>query len=158
MALLTRILAATALLLVLFWLFRLAMGLRYAKLKREQERLAEEARGRRVVAEVPTPAGDLVLFLEDVAGFRWGSQDLSKSELDGVRLLVNGRVIDSRQRPGVALPAAGWEEAQEGRERWDVLLHLGGGRVLQIPCGSLREGVSREAAQRVFAAVARAIA
>lgn len=151
-------LAAAALLLLLFWLFRFAMGLRYAKLRREEDRLAEEARGRRIVAEVPSQTGELALFLEDEAGFQWGGQGLHKSEIEGVRLLVNGRAVDVRQRPGVVLPPAAWDAEHEGRERWDVLVYLEGGRSLEIPCGSLREGVSREAAQRVFAAVSKAVA
>lgn len=158
MASLIQWLAAAALLLVLLWLFRFAMGLRYAKLRREEDRVAEEARGRRLVAEVPSHAGDLVLFLEDPAAFRWGGQELHKAEIEGVRLLVNGRAVDVRQRPGVALPPAGRDEEHEGREAWDVLVYLEGGRSLEIPCGSLREGVSREAAQRVFAAVSKAVA
>lgn len=158
MAMLTQILAVAALLLGLVWLFRFAMGLRYAKVRREQDRRDEEAKGRRVVAEVPTGTGELVLFLEDPAGFQWGGQQLQKSEIQGVRLLVNGRAVEVRQRPGVALPPAGWDEEHEGRERWDVRVYLEGGRSLEIPCGSLREGVSREAAQRVFAAVSKAVA
>lgn len=158
MASLIQWLAAAALLLLLFWLFRFAMGLRFAKLRREEDRLAEEARGRRVVAEVPSQTGELALFLEDPIGFQWGGQELGKSEIEGVRLLVNGRVVDTRQRAGALLPPAGWEEEREGRERWDVLVSLAGGGAVSIACGSLREGVSREAAQRVFAAVAKAIA
>lgn len=158
MASLIQWLTAAALLLVLFWLFRFAMGLRYAKVTREQDRLAEAAKGRRIVAEVPSQAGELALFLEDPAGFQWGGQELQKSAIQGVRLLVNGRAVDARQRPGVALPPAGWDEEHEGRERWDVRVYLEGGRSLEIPCGSLREGVSREAAQRVFAAVSKAVA
>lgn len=154
---LVRLLAAAALLSILFWMFRFAMGLRYAKLRREEERLAEEAQGRRLVAEVPTHGGDLVLFLEDQAAFRFGEQELRKAEIEGARLVLNGRVVDARQRPGAALPAAGWHEEHDGRERWDVLVYVAGGRECAIPCGSLREGVSREAAERVFAAVAQAI-
>jgi hypothetical protein len=52
----------------------------------------------------------------------------------------------------------GWDEEHDGRERWDVLVHLAGGGRFEIPCGSLREGVSREAAQQVFAAMAQAVA
>jgi hypothetical protein len=149
-------LAAAALLATLFWLFRLAMGLRYAKVVRERERQALLAQGRRLVAEVPAANGELQLFVEDALGFRWGESRLAKAELDGVRLLVNGRVVDARQRPGLQLPPSEQPE-REGRERWDVLASLAGDRSLLIPCGSLGEGVSREAAQRVFDALARAL-
>ena len=55
------------------------------------------------------------------------------------------------------LPADGPDQDYEGRERWDVVLRLAGGELLTIPCGTLREGVSREAARDVFDAVARAL-
>lgn len=158
MSFLIRLVSAAALALLLFWLFRFAMGLRYAKLRREEERRAEQAKGRRLVAEVPTHAGDIVLFLEDASAFLWGEHDLRKGEIEGARLMLNGRVIDTCQQPGATLPDAGWDEEYDGRERWDVLVYLRGGRAFEIPCGSLREGVSREAAQRVFTAVAQAIA
>jgi hypothetical protein len=149
-------LAGAALLAALFWLFRFAMGLRYAKVVRERERRALEARGRRLVAEVPAANGELGLFVEDAAGFALGDVALAKAELVGVRLLVNGRVVETRQQPGLRLPESVVTE-REGRERWDVLASLSGDRSVVIPCGSLGEGVSREAAQRVFAALARAL-
>lgn len=155
---LVRLLAATAFLGLVMWLFRLAMGLRYVKVLREQERRRHEAAGRRLVAEAPTHDGDLVLVLEDRAAFHWGQEPLPKAEILGVRLILNGRVIDALARPGVALPEAGWSEEYEGRERWGVRLDLVGGRSFAIPCGALREGVSREAAQQVYAAIARALA
>jgi hypothetical protein len=156
MAPLIQWLAAAALLALLFWLFRFAMALRYAKVVRERERRALERQGRRLVAEVPATNGELLLFVEDALGFSWAELRLPKAELAGVRLLVNGRVIDARQRPGLQLPPSGLPE-REGRERWDVLASLEGGRTVEIACGSLGEGVSRDAAQRVFAALARAL-
>ena len=158
MSFLIRLLTAAALLLSLFWMFRFAMGLRYAKLRREEERRAEQAKGRRLVAELPTHTGDVVLFLEDASLFLWGEQELRKGEIVGARLMLNGRVVDTCQQREAALPSAGWDEEHDGRERWDVLVYLRGGRAFEVPCGSLREGVSREAAQRVFGAVAKAIA
>lgn len=155
--LLIRLLAAGALLLLLFWLFRLAMGLRWAKLSREAERLALEAAGRRLVAELPDHEGVLVLFFEDAAAFRWGERALSKDQILGLRLMLNGRVVDERARTGFELPAVGWEQEFDGRERWDVLVHRSDGRRLDIPCGSLREGVSREAARQVFEAMAKTL-
>ena len=46
-------------------------------------------------------------------------------------------------------------EGYEGRERWDVFIYCRD-RTEAVPCGSLREGVSREIAGRVFEAVRRA--
>ena len=40
----------------------------------------------------------------------------------------------------------------EGRETWDVVLYLEDGATRVVPCGTLREGVSREIAARVFRA------
>ena len=150
-------LAAAALLLALAWLFRFAMGLRYAKVVRERERRALAQLGRRLVAEVPAASGELRLFVEDPAAFHWEGETLAKAEVVGARLLVNGRVVESRARPGATLPPARTEE-REGRERWEVRVSLVGGGEVEIPCGSLGEGVSREAAQRVFAALGQALA
>jgi hypothetical protein len=147
-------LAAAGLLVVLLWsLFRLAMGLRWAKLSREQARQAEETRGRRVVAEIPAGEGDLTLFLEDDRGFYWGAVEVRKPDVAGARLLLNGGVIGSFSRGGWALPEPPSPEEFEGRERWDVILYLRDGRRPLVPCGWLREGVSREIAARVFEAV-----
>jgi hypothetical protein len=156
---LVRILAAAAFLLLLGALFRLAMALRFARLRREQERRAEEARGRRVVAEAPDLRGEIVLVLEDAAGLYWAGRGVTKRELRGAQLLLNRRVLEQAARAGEALapPAPGADE--DGvRERWDVALHLRGGEVVEVPCGTLREGVSREAAHAVFAAARKAIA
>ena len=152
-----RLLAAVALALALWHAFRLAMGLRYAKRSREQARSAEEARGRRVVAEIPTGDEGLAFFLEDAEGFYWGASEARKPEVLGARLLLNGGVMGACVRDAVALPAPPAAEEYEGGERWEVALHLAGGRCAVVPCGSLREGVSREIAGRVFEAVRRAV-
>jgi hypothetical protein len=47
-------------------------------------------------------------------------------------------------------------EQYEGRERWEVALFLDRGEE-RIACGSLREGVSRDVAGRVFEAVRAAV-
>lgn len=147
-------LAGIVLLLVVFSLFRLAMGLRWAKITRERARAAEESKGRRVVAELP--AGDeLLLLLEDEASFQWGDRRVDKSALAGVRMLLNGGILGEYARPGVRLEAPAGREDGDGRERWEVVLYLREGTET-IPCGSLREGVSREIARRAFAAVKEA--
>jgi hypothetical protein len=143
---------AAALLIVLLWsLFLLAMGLRFTKLAREAARQAEREQGRRVVAELPVTE-QVVLFLEDDAGFVWGGQRAGKEEIAGARVLLNGGVIGAWALRG-ALPEPPLAEVYEGRERWEVELYLRDGRRLQVPCGTLREGVSREAALAVFEAV-----
>jgi hypothetical protein len=130
------------------------MALRWSKVVREGSRSAEESRGRKVVAEIPL-LDQLLFFLEDDAGFYWGGSQARKSEIVGARMLLNGGVIGSFGRPGAALPDPPAAEEYEGRERWDVLVYCRG-RTEAVPCGSLREGVSREIAARVFAAVRRA--
>ena len=146
-------LGAGLVLLVFVWrAFRLAMALRYERLLRDEARRAEEGRGRRVVAEVPSHEGDVYLFLESPEAFEWRGQRVAKAEIRGCRLLLNGGLMATAARPGVTLPDPGAPEAFEGRERWDVRLHTSSGD-LDVPCGMLREGVSREAARAVFEAV-----
>jgi hypothetical protein len=60
-------------------------------------------------------------------------------------------------RPGAALPDPGTPEEYEGRERWDVRLYSSQG-LADVPCGTLREGVSRDAARAVFDSVRRSLA
>lgn len=147
--------AAGALLALALWaLFRLAMGLRWAKAEREAARSAEEGRGRQVVAEIPL-AQDVVLFLEDDERLYWGGQQVRRAEIAGARLLLNGGIISAFSRNGVRLPDPPPPEEFEGRERWDVVLYLEGGADRIVRCGEVREGVSREAAARVFEAACR---
>jgi hypothetical protein len=149
---LVRIVAGLALLAGLFVVFRFAMGLRWAKLQRERARAAVERDGRRIVAELPL--GEAVdLFLEDAAGFRWGGGAVAHAEIAGARLLLNGGVMASCARPGLALPEPPPPEEFEGRERWEVLVHVRDGNARTVRCGTVREGVSREAASRVFEAI-----
>jgi hypothetical protein len=145
--------AAAALALVLFSIFRYAMALRAAKVARLSWRESEEARGRRVVAEIPGSGDDMSMFLEDGAGFYWGASEVRKSELRGARLRLNRGILASWARPGAVLPDPESAEDFEGRETWDVVLYLHDGGTRVIPCGTLREGVSREIATRVFNAV-----
>jgi hypothetical protein len=134
----------------------MAMAMRYARVVREDARRAMESRGRRVVAEVPSHSGDVYLFLEADESFEWQGQVLPKADIIGCRLLLNGGLMATAARPGVALPAPSAPEDFEGRERWEVRLYSGQAAV-DVPCGTLREGVSREAARAVFQAVREAV-
>jgi hypothetical protein len=150
--------AALLVLLALLWsLFRLSMGLRWAKVSREGARREEEARGRRIVAELPSPEGRLGFFAEDHAGFYWPGGEAGKSAMRGARLLLNGGVVAAAARAGASLPDPPVTEPFEGRERWEVALYLAGGRAVTVACGTVREGVSREIATRVFEAVRAAV-
>ena len=150
---LIRLAALGLLLVVLFRLFRLAMGLRYAKHLREAARATEEARGATVVAELPLSEAEVAFLTEDAEAFRWGSARLRKDAIRGARLLVNGAVLQEFALEGARLPTPEVPEEYEGRERWEVGVHLADGGTAVIPCGTLREGVSREIAGRVFEAV-----
>jgi len=154
---LVQVLALAALVFVLWTVFRFAMGLRWAKVSREGARAAEQARGRRVVAEIPVSEDEIVFFVEDDAGFYWGGRHARKRDIRGARLLLNGAVMASFVRPGEPLPETTPPEAYEGGEKWEIVLYLDGGREERITCGRLREGVSRELAGRVFATVRAAL-
>jgi hypothetical protein len=151
--------AALLALLALLWsLFRLSMGLRWAKVSRESERRKEEARGRRIVAEVPSPDGTLGFFAEDHAGFYWPGGEAGKSGLLGARLLLNRGVIAAAARKGASLPEPPAPEPFEGRERWEVALYGVDGTLVTVGCGTVREGVSRDIGTRVFEAVRSSLA
>jgi hypothetical protein len=109
------------------------------------------------VAEAPDERGEIVLVHEDADGFYWGERSVEKTAIAGARLMLNRIGVDEAVRPGVRLVRAQPAERDESRERWDVQVHLAAGGVVEIPCGSLREGVSREAAAAVFAALRRTI-
>jgi hypothetical protein len=154
---LIRILAASALAAFLWSVFRLAMGLRYSKIAREASRRDEEAAGRRIAAEIPGAEGDLTLFLEDAEGFYWRGSSTRKSGIVGVRLLLNGLAVGAASRGGAELPPLDPLPEDDGSERWEVRVDLTEGGVWVVPCGRLREGVSREIAARVYEAVRRSV-
>jgi hypothetical protein len=153
---LVRLLALAALLALLWSLLRFAMGLRFAKLSREEQRRALEVRGHRVVAELPLEEG-VVFFTEEPAAFAWGEARVEKQSLVGARLVLNGAVVAEARRAAAALPAPIAPAPYEGRERWEVVLYARGTPPLTVRCGTLREGVSREAATAVFEAARGAL-
>jgi hypothetical protein len=152
-----QVLALLALVLALWTVFRFAMGLRWAKVSREDARAAEQARGRRVVAEIPLSDDEIVFFVEDEAGFYWGGRQARKRDIRGARLRLNGAVMASLSRVGERLPEPAAPEEYEGGERWEIALYLSGGREERVACGTLREGVSREIAGRIFQAIRSAV-
>ena len=90
-------LAALALLLVALWrVFRLAMGLRFAKVSREEARAAEEGSGRSVVAELPLSDAEVVFLVEDAEAFRWGRAHVAQARHQ--RRPADG---ERRRAPGV---------------------------------------------------------
>jgi hypothetical protein len=155
---LIQIVAAALFLFVLFTLFRFAMGLRWAKLSREAGRASAAEAGRRVVAELPLPSGEVVFLVEDAEAFAWGTTRVMKAAVAGARMRLNGAVLAEHARERARLPPPEPPGEYEGGERWDVALYGEDGYLASIPCGVLREGVSREVAAAVFEAVRRAIA
>src|SRR5262249_41487603 len=125
---------------------------RLAKLDREEARVAEEARGRRVVAELPVAGSGTQFLLEDETSFHWGAATLPKADIAGARLLLNGGVL-KEFAGGSLLPPLDPPREYEGGELWVVLVYRRSGGRAEIPCGALREGVSREIAGRAFAAI-----
>jgi hypothetical protein len=79
---------------------------------------------------------------------------VEKADVVGCRLLLNGAMMAQTALPGTALPEPTPPEEMEGRERWDVRLYVREGRAWDVPCGTLREGVSRDAARAVYEAAA----
>lgn len=155
---LIQILAFAVFFYFLFSLFRFAMGLRAAKLAREDERASAQDEGRQVVAELPLPSGEVAFLAEDSVSFSWSETRVAKADIAGVRMRLNGGVLAEHARDGLRLPPPSPPEEYEGRERWDVAVYGTEGLLASIPCGTLREGVSREVASTVFAAVKRAVA
>ena len=153
-----QIVAAVAFLLFAFSLFRLSMGLRWAKVSREAARNEVLDRGGRLLAELPLPSGEVAFLVEDATGFAWGEERCEKARVEGVRMRLNGGVLAEFVKEGVRLPSPEPPEEYEGRERWDVALFGTEGLLAAIPCGILREGVSREVAAIVFEAVKRGLA
>lgn len=153
---LVRVLAAAALVLLLWWAFRLAMGLRWSKIEREAARRRELETGRRVVAELPLPEG-VVFFVEDDEALHWGVQSVPRPQVVGARLLLNSAVVSAAARPGALLPDPPAPEDEPGREKWEVLAYLRDGSALAVRCGTVREGVSRDAARAVFDALRREV-
>jgi hypothetical protein len=160
----------------------LATTLHFFRRRRFSAREAERARGRTIVAELPT-SDDLTLFSEDPDRFYYGERTIDKALIVAVRVLINGEPIAeviARSHPhtpamnlatqrgwgggGPAPPDRGTEpgapevtdDPPEGiaRDRWDVAIESVTGTVI-VECGAIREGISRELAQAVFEAVRR---
>ena len=147
---------AALLFLAAVWIpLRFALGLRYAKVVREEAREAQAGPRRR---RDPVGRGSR-RFLHRIGRRIRAALDgrVAKADVVGGRLLLRGGAIGEFARAGVSLPAAAPSSDYEGRERWDVVLHLADGSITTIACGILREGVSRDVATRVFEAVRAAL-
>jgi hypothetical protein len=137
----------------------LATTLTTYRKRRRRTRDAEQARGRRIVAEIPGD-DDLRLFTEDDRQFHYGDRSIDKAAIAAVRVLINGAPIaayvSSRFATASTSQPTSFEDRPEGiaRDRWDVALERPDG-VLLVECGAIRERVSQELARAVFDAVRR---
>jgi hypothetical protein len=135
----------------------LATTLHYYRRRRRSAQQSEEARGRTIVAELPT-AERLVLFSEDDGHFYYGDRPIDKLAIVAVRVLINGApiaaVVSTRHSHGGDRQPTSFEDRPEGiaRDRWDVAIETTAGTAL-VECGAIRERVSQELARKVFDAV-----
>ncbi len=167
------ILAAVIALGLLALAASLATTLRFYRQRQRTAREAERARGRTIVAELPT-SEDLVLFSEDEGSFHYGDRSIEKHTIAAARVLINGapivQVFSRRYAQRAAAHSASFEDRPEGiaRDRWDVAIDIiptprepGSAEVpittVLVECGAIRERVSQELARTVFEAVKRSI-
>jgi hypothetical protein len=135
----------------------LATTLRVYRRRRQQARDAQQALGRRIIAELPI-SDELVLVTEDARHLYYGAREIDKARIAAVRVLINGSPIASyvsrRHAAGAPIQATSFEDRPEGiaRDRWDVAIETADGTTL-IECGAIRERVSQELARTVFDAV-----
>jgi hypothetical protein len=135
----------------------LATTLTVYRRRRRRTQEEEQARGRRIIAEIPGDDG-LRLFSEDEGAFHYGGQSVDKGRIAAVRVLINGAPIVAyvarRHAAAAALQPTSFEDRPEGiaRDRWDVAIEQPDGAVL-VECGAIRERVSQELARAVFDAV-----
>jgi hypothetical protein len=137
----------------------LATTLTVYRKRRRRTREEEQARGRRIIAEIPAE-DELRLFSEDARQFHYGRQSVDKDRIAAVRVLINGAPIAAyvakRSATAAALQPTSFEDRPEGiaRDRWDVAIEMSDGTLL-VECGAIRERVSQELARAVFDAVKR---
>ena len=157
------VVAAIVALVLLFVAASLATALRLYRRRRQRARESERARGRTIVAELPT-ADELVLFSEDPDRFYYGERAIDKDQISAVRVLINGAPLATVSRRPLAEPdqrtgeLAAMDDRPEGiaRDRWDVAIDTTAGVVL-VECGAIRERVSQELARAVFDSVKHAV-
>jgi hypothetical protein len=139
----------------------LATTLHFWRRRRLQAHVAERARGRTILAEIPV-GDELKLFSEDAGRFYYGARSIDKDLIAAVRVLINGApiaaVVSTRHAHGAAPQPTSFEDRPEGiaRDRWDVAIETTGGTVL-VECGAIRERISQELARAVFDAVKRSL-
>ena len=139
----------------------LATTLHFWRRKRAGAHDSERARGRHIIAEIPTE-DELRLFSEDDDRFHYGDRSIAKTDVTAVRVLINGSpiaaVVSTRHSRDADRHPTSFDDRPEGiaRDRWDVAIETVTGTVL-VECGAIRERISQELARTVFDSVKRAI-
>jgi hypothetical protein len=142
---------------LIFAALSLLTTLHFYRKRHQQAREEELARGRTIVAELPTDP-ELTLFTEDAAHFHYGATVVAKNEIMAVRVLINGAPIAAFVSPRWSSAEhrqpTSFDDRPEGiaRDRWDVAVETVNGVVL-VECGAVRERVSQELARTIFNAV-----
>src|SRR5262245_49638576 len=144
---------------LVFAALSLLTTLHFYRKRHRAARDSELARGRMIVAELPTDP-ELTLVTEDAEHFHYGATAIDKNEIMAVRVLINGSPIAAFVSPrwssAAQRQATTFEDRPEGiaRDRWDVAIETVNGVVL-VECGAVRERVSQELARTIFDAVKR---
>ena len=147
--------------LLIFFALRMATALTRDRRQRRGEREAIAARGRTILAEIPSDTG-LVFFTEDAEAFHLGDRPIPKAAITAARVLINGAPIAVAARPdhqaAAAISSDLVQQRPEGlaRDRWDVAIDTEGDTVI-VPCGAIREQISQELARNVFETVKRTL-
>ena len=142
---------------LIFAALSLLTTLHFYRKRHRQAREEELARGRAIIAELPTDP-ELTLFTEDAEHFYYGATPVAKNEMMAVRVLINGSPIAAFVSPrwssAERRQPTSFDDRPEGiaRDRWDVALETVNGVVL-VECGAVRERVSQELARTIFTAV-----
>jgi len=144
---------------LIFAALSLLTTLHFYRKRHRAAREGEVARGRTIVAELPTDP-ELTLVTEDAEHFYYGTTAIDKKQIMAARVLINGAPIASFVSPrwssAAERQATTFEDRPEGiaRDRWDVAIETVSGVVL-VECGAVRERVSQELARTIFDAVKR---
>ena len=142
---------------LIFVALSLLTSLHFYRKRQRTVREDELARGRTIIAELPTDP-DLTLFTEDAGHFYYGAAAIDKHSIMAVRVLINGSPIaafvSSRWTSAQHLQPTAFDDRPDGiaRDRWDVAIESANGTIL-VECGAVRERVSQELARKIFDAV-----
>jgi hypothetical protein len=149
--------AAIVAAVLIFAALSLLTTLHFYRKRHQKAREDELARGRAIIAELPTDP-ELTLFTEDTEHFYYGATPVDKNEIMAVRVLINGSPIAAFVSPRWSSAEhrqpTSFDDRPEGiaRDRWDVAIETLHGVVL-VECGAVRERVSQELARTIFNAV-----